>query len=50
MGLVIVIGQGNFAVKENGLKFSNSWELMNLSKSAEFLFYKFAEFISGLTF
>ena len=46
----MAIGQGNFNVKKNSLKFTNSWELMNLSKSAEFLFYQFAESISGLTF
>ena len=50
MGIVIVIGQGNFHIKENGQKFTNSWELMNLSKSAEFHFYKCADFIRGLTF
>ena len=46
----MAIGQGNFHIKENSLKFTNSWELMNLSKSAEFHIYKCTDFISGLTF
>ena len=46
----MAIGQGNFQIKENGLKFTNFWELTNLSKSAEFHFNKFVDFIRGPTF
>ena len=46
----MAIDQGNLHIKGNCLKFTNSWELKNLSKSAEFLYYKFVDFISGLTF
>ena len=46
----MAIGQGNFHIKENSLKFTNSWELMNLSKSAEFHLNTCADFISDPTF
>ena len=46
----MAIGQGNFHVKDNCLKFIDSWELTNLSKSAEFHINKCVDFISGPTF
>ena len=46
----MAIGQGNFHIKENCLKFTNSLELTNSSKSAEFHFNKFVDFIRGPTF
>ena len=46
----MAIGQGNFHIKENSIKFTNSWELMNLSKSAEFHLDQYVDFFSGLTF
>ena len=50
VGLVMAIGQGNFHIKENGLKFTNFWELKNLSKSAEFHLNTCVDFISDPTF
>ena len=50
VGIVVAIGQGNFHIKENCLKFTNSLELTNSSKSAEFHFNKFVDFIGGPTF
>ena len=49
-GVVIAISQGNFHIKDNGLKFTNSWEFTNLSKSAEFHLNRCADFISSPTF
>ena len=46
----MAIGQGNFHIKENGLKFTNFWELTNLSKSAEFHLNTCVDFISDPTF
>ena len=46
----MAIGQGNFHNKENGLKFTNFWELTNLSKSAEFHLNTCVDFISSLIF
>ena len=46
----MAIGQGNFQIKVNGLKFTNFWELTNLSKSAEFHLNKRVYFIRGPTF
>ena len=47
--VLIVIDQGNFHKVENGLKFTNSWELANLRKSTKSHLDQLADYICCLT-
>ena len=47
---MIVIDQGNFHMKENYFKFTNTWEFSNSLKSAEFHVNRPVLFIRNLAF
>ena len=50
MGIVIVIDQGNFYNKDNGLTFTNIWKLAHSLKPAESHFDWAVDFINDHSF